>query len=221
MNVKRQDDRRPGSRGGRRSQAERSEATRAALVEAARPLFAEGGYAGVGTEEIVRAAGVTRGALYHHFDGKRELFEAVYERVEAELAERIADGALNAGAESPIAAMRAGAEMFLRACTEPEVQRIALLDGPSVLGWDRWREIGAEHGLGLIEATLQAAIDAGAIAPQPVRPLAHVLMGALDEAAMLVARAEDPEAARAEVGRTMDTLLGSLSLDRALDGPAV
>ena len=91
------------------------------------------------------------------------------------------------------------------------MQQIVLLDGPSVLGWDRWREIAAEHGLGLIEATLQAAIDAGAIAEQPVRPLAHVLMGALDEAAMLVARAEDPEAARAEVGRTLDTLLAALS----------
>ena len=184
-----------------------------ALIEAARPLFAERGYAGVGTEEIVRAAGVTRGALYHHFDGKRELFEAVYVQIEVELAERIAAGALNAGAAAPLDAMRAGAEMFLQACTVPEVQRIVLLDGPSVLGWDRWREIGAEHGLGLIEATLQAAIDAGAIAAQPVRPLAHVLMGALDEAAMLVARAEDPEAARAEVGRTIDTLLGALSAD--------
>ena len=106
--------------------------------------------------------------------------------------------------------MRAGAEMFLRGLHGPEVQQIVLLDGPSVLGWDRWREIGAEHGLGLIEATLQAAIDAGEIAAQPVRPLAHVLMGALDEAAMLVARAEDPEAARAEVGRTIDTLLAAL-----------
>jgi AcrR family transcriptional regulator len=201
----------------RRTQAERSEATRGALVEAARPLFAERGYAGVGTEEIVRAAGVTRGALYHHFDGKRELFEAVYVQIEVELAERIAAGALNAGAEAPLDAMRAGAEMFLRACTVPEVQQIVLLDGPSVLGWDRWREIGAEHGLGLIEATLQAAIEAGAIAAQPVRPLAHVLMGALDEAAMLVARADDPEAARAEVGRTIDTLLGALGAD----GPAV
>ena len=123
-------------------------------------------------------------------------------------------GALSSGAEAPLEAMRAGAEMFLEACTVPEVQQIVLLDGPSVLGWDRWREIGAEHGLGLIEATLQAAIDAGAIAEQPVRPLAHVLMGALDEAAMLVARAEDPEAARAEVGRTMDTLLGALGADR-------
>jgi AcrR family transcriptional regulator len=207
MNVN--DESPTSSSGARRTQAERSEATRAALVAAARPLFAGRGYAGVGTEEIVRTAGVTRGALYHHFDGKRELFEAVYEQIEAELAERIATGALAAGA-APLEAMRAGAEMFLAACTEPEVQQIALLDGPSVLGWDRWREIGAEHGLGLIEATLQAAIEAGAIAEQPVRPLAHVLMGALDEAAMLVARAEDSEAARAEVGRTIDTLLAAL-----------
>ena len=196
----------------KRTQAERSEATRDALIEAARALFAERGYAGVGTEEIVRAAGVTRGALYHHFGGKRDLFEAVYERIEVELAQRIASGALASGAAAPLDAMRAGAEMFLRAATEPEAQRIVLLDGPSVLGWDRWREIAAEHGLGLIEATLQAAVDAGAIAEQPVRPLAHVLMGALDEAAMLVARAEDPEQMRAEVGRTLDSLLVALSV---------
>ncbi len=199
----------------KRTQVERSESTRAALVEAAHALFAERGYAEVGTEEIVRAAGVTRGALYHHFEGKRELFAAVYERVEVELAERIAAGALAANAASPLEAMRAGSEMFLAACTEPAVQRIALLDGPSVLGWDRWREIAAEHGLGLIEASLQAAIDAGAIEAQPVRPLAHVLMGALDEAAMLVARAEDPEAMRAEVGLTLDALLYGLSRARA------
>ena len=195
----------------KRTQAERSGATRDALIEAARALFAKRGYAGVGTEEIVRAAGVTRGALYHHFDGKRDLFEAVYERVESELAQRIATDALGSGAASPLEAMRAGAEMFLRASTEPEAQRIVLLDGPSVLGWDRWREIAAEHGLGLIEATLQAAVDAGAIPTQPVRPLAHVLMGALDEAAMLVARAEDPEQMRAEVTRTLDSLLAALS----------
>jgi AcrR family transcriptional regulator len=195
----------------KRTQTERSEGTRAALIAAARPLFAERGYAEVGTEEIVRAAGVTRGALYHHFDGKRELFAAVYERIEMELAERIAAGALAANAASPMEAMRAGAEMFLAASTEPEAQQIVLLDGPSVLGWDRWREIAAQYGLGLIEASLQAAMDADAIAHQPVRPLAHVLMGALDEAAMLVARAEDPEVTRAEVGRTLDSLLAGLS----------
>lgn len=196
----------------KRTQAERTKTTRDALIEGARTLFAERGYVDVGTEEIVRAAGVTRGALYHHFGGKRDLFEAVYERVESELAQRIAAGALGSGATSPLEAMRAGAEMFLQAATEPEAQQIALLDGPSVLGWDRWREIAAEHGLGLIEATLQAAVEAGAIREQPVRPLAHVLMGALDEAAMLVARAEDPERMRVEVGRTLDSLLAALSV---------
>lgn len=211
MNVKRGKDRETAG-AERRSQAERSESTRGALIEAARTLFAERGYAGVGTEEIVRAAGVTRGALYHHFEGKRDLFEAVYEQVEVDLSARIAAGALDAGAADPLEAMRAGAEMFLRACTEPEAQQIALLDAPAVLGWDRWREIAAEHGLGLIEATLQAAIDAGAIRDQPVRPLAHVLMGALDEAAMLVARAEDPERMRAEVGQTLGTLIAALSV---------
>lgn len=195
----------------KRTQSERSQATRVALVAAARPLFAERGYAGVGTEEIVRAAGVTRGALYHHFAGKRQLFEAVYEQLEAELSERIAVGALQPGAGSPLEAMRAGAEMFLQACTEREAQQIVLLDGPSVLGWDRWREIAAEHGLGLIEASLQAAIDAGQVPAQPVRPLAHLLMGALDEAAMLVGRAEDPERMRGEVGRTLDSLIAALS----------
>jgi AcrR family transcriptional regulator len=195
----------------RRTQSERSESTRAALIDVARRLFADRGYAAVGTEEIVRAAGVTRGALYHHFSGKRDLFEAVYERLEADLSERIASGALAANAESPLEAMRAGAEMFLQACTEPEAQRIALLDGPAVLGWDRWREIGAEHGLGLIEGTLRAAIDAGAVRRQPVRPLAHLLMGALDEAALLVSRAEDPERMREEVGQTLSFLLDSLS----------
>lgn len=198
----------------KRTQTERSETTRNALVDAARALFAKRGYAGVGTEEIVRAAGVTRGALYHHFDGKRDLFEAVYERIEVELAQRIAAGALESGTVDPLRAMRAGAEMFLQACTEPDVQRVVLLDGPAVLGWDRWREIASEHGLGLIEATLQTAIDTGAIEPQPVRPLAHVLMGALDEAAMLVGRAEDPEAMRREVGRTLDSLIAGLSVAR-------
>jgi AcrR family transcriptional regulator len=196
----------------KRTQAERAEATRAALIAAARPLFAARGYAEVGTEEIVRAAGVTRGALYHHFDGKRELFAAVYEQLEAELAERIAAGAFAANAEAPIEALRAGVEMALRASTEPEVQRIALLDGPAVLGWDRWREVAARYGLGMVEATLRAAIDAGEIAEQPARPLAHVLMGAMDEATMLVARAEDPEAMRVEVGRTLDFLLGAISV---------
>jgi AcrR family transcriptional regulator len=192
----------------RRTQAARSEATRAALVKAARELFAERGYAGVATEEIVRRAGVTRGALYHHFEGKRELLEAAYEAVEGELTKRIAERALGGG--DPLAAMRAGSEMFLEACTEPEVQRIVLLDAPAVLGWDRWREIASKYGLGLIEASLQAAMDAGQIEEQPAKPLAHVLMGALDEAAMVVARADDPEAMRLAVAQTLNRVIDGL-----------
>ena len=197
------------TKSARRTQGERSQATRAKLIAAARRLFAERGYAGVGTEEIVRAAGVTRGALYHHFAGKPELLEAVYEQVEGEITQKIATGAL-AGSD-PLAALHAGSEMFLDVCLEPEVQRIVLLDAPAVLGWERWREIAGDHGLGLIEAALGAAMEAGQIARQPMRPLAHVLMGALDEAAMLVARADDTEAARAEVGATLASLLEGLA----------
>jgi AcrR family transcriptional regulator len=192
-----------------RTQAERSEATRAALVAAARPLFAERGYAAVGAEEIVRAAGVTRGALYHHFGGKPGLLEAAYRQIEEELTEQIVEGAL--GGSDPLEAMRAGIGMFLDACMEPDVQRIVLLDAPAVLGWERWREIAADYGLGVIEGSLRAAIEAGQIAEQPVKPLAHLLMGALDEAAMLVARAEDPKAAKAEVTATFNSLLDALS----------
>jgi AcrR family transcriptional regulator len=194
----------------RRTQAERREQTRAALIAAARALFAERGYADVGTEEIVRAAGVTRGALYHHFDGKRELLEAVYEQVEGEVTKQIAEGALSGS--DPMQAMRAGAQMFLTYCLEREVQQIVLLDAPAVLGWDRWREIAGGYGLGLIEASLEAAIEAGQIERQPTKPLAHLLMGALDEAAMVVARAEDPEAMRVEVGQTLERILDGLEV---------
>src|SRR3954451_10692474 len=187
---------------------EQSEATHAALIAAARPLFAERGFAGVGTEEIVRAAGVTRGALYHHFSGKDDLFRAVFEQIESEVTERIAQGALSD--PDPVAALRAGAEMFLDACLEPEVQRIVLIDAPSVLGWEGWREVASAYGLGLIKAGLAGAIEAGALAPQPVDPLAHVLMGALDEAAMYVAQADDPKKAREEAASIFEHLIESL-----------
>jgi AcrR family transcriptional regulator len=171
-------------------------------------LFASRGYAAVGTEEIVRAAGLTRGALYHQFGGKKELFEAVYAHIEHELAERI--GADVAAASGPLEAMQIGMENFLDACLEQEVQRILLIEAPAVLGWERWRQIGTEAGLGLIEATLGAAIEAGELKPQPLRPLAHVVMGAMDEAAMYMARAEDPNAARVEVAGTLGALLDGL-----------
>jgi AcrR family transcriptional regulator len=190
----------------RRTQAERTEATRGALIVAARRLFTERGYDDVATEEIVRAAGVSRGALYHHFGGKPGLLEAAYEQLEAESTERVARIVLGSDLESPLAAMRAGIGAFLDECAEPELRQIALRDAPAVLGWDRWREIGAANGLGLIEASLTAAIEAGEIRPLPVKPMAHLLLGALDEAAMLVARSADP-ASRAEVTAVLLALL--------------
>jgi AcrR family transcriptional regulator len=195
----------------RSRKAEQSDATRKALIAAARNLFAERGYADVGTEEIVRAAGVTRGALYHHFEGKRELLEAVYVEIEGEVTQKIAEGALAGAAEDPVGAMQAGAAAFLEHCTEPEVQQIVLHDAPAALGWERWREIATEHGLGLIEATLSAGMETGAIRPAPARPLAHVLLGALDEAAMVVARAEDPAQAKAEMLQILDAVLAGLA----------
>jgi AcrR family transcriptional regulator len=191
---------------GRRTQAERSEATRASLIAAARRLFTARGYDAVGAEEIVRAAGVTRGALYHHFGGKSGLLDAAYEQLEAESTARVARIVLGSDLHSPLEAMAAGIEAFLDECAEPELRQIALHDAPAVLGWDRWREIGAANGLGLIEASLAAAIEAGEIRDLPVKPMAHLLLGALDEAAMLVARSEEP-ARRAEVTSVLLTLL--------------
>jgi AcrR family transcriptional regulator len=208
MNVK-SEDTTEGEPRPRTLKAEQSEATRAALVRAARELFAARGYADVATEEIVRAAGVTRGALYHHFAGKLELFEAVYEDVERGLVEQIASSAM-ASAGDPLAALHAGAQAFLDACEDPAVQRIALVDAPSVLGWERWREIGLRYGFGLVQASVQAAMDAGLIESQPVRPLAHLLLGAIDEGAMLIARARDDGTTRAQVGASVTRLLDML-----------
>ena len=192
-------------------QDERSAATRASLIDAGRRLFGERGYAAVGTEELVRAAGVTRGALYHQFRDKAALLEAVYETVERELTERIAADVLDAGAADPLAALREGARAFLDACSEPQVERIVLLDAPAVLGWERWREIGMGHAMGIVLATLQAGIDAGAIREQPVEPLAHLLVGAMDEMAMWVARAPDRATAREQAMGTIEGLLSALA----------
>ena len=191
-------------------QAARSEATRARLVVAARDLFAKRGYAGVGTEEIVKRARVTRGALYHHFADKRDLFRAVHEVLEAELVAGIATALGSAATEDPVEAMRVATSAFLDAAVDPGRARITLVEAPSVLGWAEWREIDARYGLGLAEAALTAAMDAGRIAQQPVRPLAHLLLAAMGEAGIIVATADDPVAARKEIEPALIALLDGL-----------
>ncbi len=195
----------------RRTQAGRSAATRDALVAAARRLFAAQGFAEVATDTIVAAAGVTRGALYHQFADKTALFDAVLEAVEADIARRLAQEAAAAGITDPVEALRHAVRTWLEICVEPEIHRIALIDGPSVLGWTHWREVCQKHVFGLVQALLGHGIELGRIRPLPVGPLAHVFMGAGDEAALYVAEAADRPRARREMIEVLDQLIDGVT----------
>jgi AcrR family transcriptional regulator len=196
----------------RRTQAERRATTRRALLDAARSLFAERGYHGAAAEEIVRRAGLTRGALYHHFEDKKDLFRAVVEEMVGEIDEKVQETVR--AASGPREAVMAGYRTFLDAALDPEMRRIFFLDGPSVLGWE-WHEMDAHHAVGKIEEGLEALVAEGLMEPQPVRPLARLTNGALLEAAFFVAASEDPEAARDEVWGAMERLLGGLMSRRS------
>lgn len=208
MKVNRErSDARPLAPKPRRTQAQRTAATRAALIDAGRKLFADKGFADVATQAIVSAAGVTRGALYHQFGDKTELFAAVYEEVERGLVSDIAEQLMTAQPPDPLEAMRVGAQLFLDRCAAPDVHQIVLIDAPAVLGWDRWRAVGMKYGLGVIEGMLASAIAEGAIPAQPLRPTAHVLLGALDEAALYISRASNPDQARVEMNAVCDRVI--------------
>lgn len=196
----------------RRSHAERRAATRRALLDAARALFAEKGYAEVTVEEVVRGAGVTRGALYHHFQDKRVLLKAVVEEMEDEIDTLVESAAKDAHLSSgdPFEAMMAGHYAFLDACSRSEVRRIVLLDGPAVLGWEEWHEVDAGHAVAQIEEGLGMLVDAGLVEPQPLRLLAHLLYGAVIEAAMYIAVSEDAGKARDEAGAGLRHLMEGL-----------
>lgn len=194
----------------KRTQAQRSAATQIALVAAARPLFAERGYNAISTDQIARAAGVTRGSLYHQFSGKEELFAAVVEQIEAEIAARISADIAAAEPTDAEAMISANIDAFLAACAEPDVHRIALIEAPAALGCERWREICFRHGVGNVEKALQALIDAGLVVAQPVRPLAHIVAGALDEAALYAARATNRTAATKEAREALIALVTGL-----------
>lgn len=195
----------------RRTQADRSAATREALVAAARRLFAAHGFADVPADEIVAAAGVTRGALYHQFADKTALFDAVLEAVEADIARRLAEEVAVAGISDPVEALRHAVRTWLDICVEPEIHRIALVDGPSVLGWAHWREVCQRHVFGLVQAVVAQGIELGRIRAQPARPLAHVLMGAGDEAALYVVEAADRGQARAEMIEALDQFIAGVT----------
>lgn len=188
--------------------ADRSEQTRRLLLDVARRLFAEHGFAATPTEEIVRQAGVTRGALYYHFKDKQDLFRAVVEDMQQQGMARL--GEALQPIPDPWQRMHAGVHAFLDGCLEPETRQIALIDAPAVLGWTAWREIDSRYALGALRTALEEAVAAGQLEPQPLEPLAHLLLGALGEAGLMLAEAPDPPAARAEVGASLDRLLNGL-----------
>lgn len=190
------------------TQAARSEATRQALIAAGRALFAERGFAGASTEELLERAGVSRGAMYHHFKGKDELFLAVFEAVEVDLTARVIERSITG--TTPIDQLRLGFDAFLSLCLDPEVQRIVLLDGPTVLGWETWHEIDERYAYGLIKAALDGAIAVGQIAEGSSEAMAHALLGAMMQAGFVVAKAADQAAARAQMAEMFDRLISGL-----------
>jgi AcrR family transcriptional regulator len=186
----------------------RGEATRSQLIVIATRLFADRGYEDTSIEAVLREAGVSRGSLYHHFASKEALFEAVAEDVETSVGAQTLAAA--SGSDGPVAALRAGFLAWIRLAGDPVVRRILLIDGPSVLGWERWRAMEEQHALGLIRAVVQVIADEGKLRPELVGTLAHVLLASVNEVTLLVARSEDKEAAMEADADTIDELLRRL-----------
>lgn len=194
----------------RKTQAERSEATRAVLLRVARDLFTDPGYSETSLDAVADRAGVTKGALYHHFRNKRELFQAVFEQLEQEMCERIIIAAAAAG-DDVWAGMQAGVQAFLEAgVKDPAVQRIVLLDGPTILGWETWKEIDERFGFGLTKASIERAMDAGVLVKRPADPIARLFLASLSEAAIQIARADDQRKAMDEMSSAIWAMVESL-----------
>ena len=193
------------SRGGDKRVAQ-GDATRTALIGAARKLFGESGYGDTATDEIVSAAGVTKGALYHHFGGKEDLFRAVVEQVQHEVSDHAVAEFL---APDSWQALVRGCTLWIDAHLDPAVRRIVLQDARAVLAWDDVRSIENRYGAVALRGALRKAVHAGVITEQPVRPLALLLLGALSEACLYIADADDPDAARAECLELITQMLGT------------
>ncbi len=192
-----------------RRQAERSEHTRRELVRVARELFTEPGYSATPIEDVAERAGVTKGALYHHFRSKRDLFRAIFEEIEQELITKVITAAAAAG-NDVWEGMRLGVRAFLEASLDPSVGRIVLIDGPSVLGWEAWKEIDDRYGYEIVRGSLEAAMGTGIIARRPVGPLARLFLAAISEAALQIARAPDPDSAMSEMMDAVQSLLDGM-----------
>ena len=185
-----------------------SESTRRDLLDAARELFTERGYADTPLEDVVQRAGVTRGALYHHFRDKEDLFRGVHSEVARSVHERVTEAI--GRASDPWQGLLFGCRAFLDSCLDPSVQRIVLIDTNSVLGLDHFDEETENYDLMLIRKGLEHAMETGLMRQQPAEPLAHLLLGAMHQAAIFITNAPDQKAARASMGQAVDGLLESL-----------
>ena len=192
------------------TQAERTEATRGRLISTARRLFAEKGFAATSTEEILSEAAVSRGALYHHFPSKTDLFQAAFEQVEDEVTAQVLQAATQDGETDPMRILQIGFDAFLDQCLNPEVQRIVMLDGPTVLGWDLWHELDERYAFGTLKTVLTVAADTGRIEESAVEPLSHLLLGAIMQAGMVVARSDDPLTAKRAMTDTFAGIVSAL-----------
>lgn len=191
----------------RRSKAEQREDTTQRLMQVGREVFAAKGYADASTEEIVHQAGVTRGALYHHFESKEGLFRAVVAELHRELAARVAAAAPEGDLWQQLVM---GCRVFLAAALDAPTRRIVLIDGPAVLGWEHWRALDSASSMPSLHDVLALLIDQGTLRPLPVDALTHLLSGAMNEAALWIADAPEPEAALAEATHTLESLLVGL-----------
>jgi AcrR family transcriptional regulator len=174
------------------TKAEQRAATTARLIEVAREQFTTHGYADAPTEDIVRIAGVTRGALYHHFGSKEGLFHAVLDAVQHDVGERVEAAA--GQVEGTWEQLIAGCAAFLEASRDPQVQRIMLIDAPAVLGWAAWRELDAQYSMKSLGEALAALQAQGELAPLSLDALTHLLSGAMNEAALWIAQSDQPAA---------------------------
>jgi AcrR family transcriptional regulator len=190
------------------TQAERREKTKASIVKAARRIFGERGFAAATMDDIAAGARVAKGAVYHHFPTKEAVFEAVFEQVSLDLVSDLDQ--ISRAERDPLAAMAAGTEGYFAACAKGPTGQIILRDGPAVLGWERWREIDAEHFGGKFPRALGAAMEAGLIARQPIEPLARLLLGAVTEAAVAVSAGPDIGKAGIDYSRAFRALLDAL-----------
>ena len=185
---------------------DRGQATREQLVTEATRLFAARGFDATSVEAVLEAAGVSRGSLYHHFKSKEALFEAVLDAAEVRIGEATLLAAASAG-DDPVDVLRAGALEWIRLAGDPVVQRIVLIDAPAVLGWERWRKIEEANAVGNLRFAMQAVADDGRIDVSLVDPFAHMLLAAIDELALLVARADDTATAERQAETAVDELL--------------